>query len=1623
MTLRLVIHDTPGTGLAYDVSELAGDLFKIAEQIEATGTPDTLDITLVSSRAGYTLPVTPTAGQHLVLADDAGFPGAPDPHDYKFVGKIGTCPVTERVYGLDYLCKCISPMHELNTYAPRLEFNGTDHPDDQARVNALFDGTLITLPNTWDGTTHVGGPYVTYTAGTRTPYRGKVADILTQLANDPGETLTTPVAPRRWWVTAAWLDPTDYDLGVQRAVHYAATDFIEVETVPLTDNPAGTADYAWDSFDRANNNASLGQSDSAHTWTALRGTWGVVSNYAYLGAGHASGNNAAVTLAGISDGALRATVRVLQDDTGLAARVTTHGTHGWQGFGFGPKAASSRYELRKYAGGSWTLLATVALNPQVNDILTLTLSGTTLTPAVTRSGVTTTGTPATDALNSATTTHGLYAQNASTTARWDDWGMQGVGAWYAGGWEYIPDAAALANILPIEGPDAEPLPVKWDDATLTGVETQEGLIQKTTTTEAWDAGGNSLQTLGAEGGEVVWSVETLVLGSDTFERQDNPALIGELLTGQDWQRAPGTYTWGITGGTAYASALGAASGVVYAEFGAANVILEMTVSTNVAGAVRLVGRVTDENNYLFLEASSGGYTLKKRVAGVDTTIGALVGPAPANGHVLKLSMEGNTLNTYVNGAAVHSGVSESAHNTVTKHGFGLTSGGGAARIADYRVRQSYAHKFLGLDSAEGAHSYTDGEFGILFNINRTYVVSEGGVAKTVAAAYTTGDWFKIEIKLWVTTTPRYEVRYWRLAAGAVHWSLLYTSLTYPDLHLTPYHVDVALYTAGAAFNNITLEKYSAELFYDQDSIDLFGPWPAGDVVKDASLDTQAKRYAYALAYFAERAGLRKSYAHRTLTRYTPGKRVKYNNSKLGISNRLVYLPQVRVDRSTMNRTTWWYELTLDAPLGLFGVRRRGALVGGPDGVRTPGRPLNLAAGACVPDSTNSRAVQTVTWTVPTSNEQWIEFWPQTAVGQAGPETVDQYPRFPAGAGSADLDLALLTTYMLQARYVPMSGAAGPWCSPIELTTCGPEIPAAPTNVNVTQTGLQKAGYGGAPMGWTKGTFTPSTYRSISHYEYSLVSPQGRTVWRRDDILAADATTFDFGNLPLGTYDLYLRTVGGGNAGTGPDSVVETFTLAVGVGEGPSSFEFTDVTKAAPDTALPVGWSELSSANVATSGRSTSVVYVGKASLTESIANGAGSTVTVHCDPVHVQAGMLYEWWVAVKGDNTNGLWTAAVAFYTSSDTLVGVPTTLDSDPPSTTWTEYKGNFTAPTNAIYYRIRLTYAYGGTLGSGKLYYALQPLRWRPLVQTQSIDDLAVISSKIGAGAVIAGKLADGAVDTAGRLASGIVTDAKFASAVKTNPTWVAWDIETNPLRLYDDSGNYKGTLQYNGAADQFRVSAINASGATGLVLEGGSSSRLYLGDSGDIAELAGSTGLTVGGPIVAASTYNGLNFRGGGTSNPGSPAAGDVFFRTDLRQWIEYDGSHWVGEKVFLPLHNYRGSPPYSATEEALACGIVSDHALKVIRIAAGVYIGGTNNATNYWTLRLRRLSAGISVDTVGDITTAAVSPNTWTQLQITSGFTNNPLNATDIWAQCYIFTTLSPAQLYFTYLVECRKVVP
>lgn len=180
-----------------------------------------------------------------------------------------------------------------------------------------------------------------------------------------------------------------------------------------------------DNFTRADSTTTLGStSTGAKPWSALKGTWGISSNKAYVASGASGSTQYAVVDAAVADNITISVVgsaaslnpfvgivfRAADINNFMLAEVTV-------GAAYAPK-------IYKVVGGTVTTIATgTSITFASGDTISVTLSGSSIT--VKRNG--TTIVSVTDSANIANTKHGIYSDattGGASTARLDDFSIQ-----------------------------------------------------------------------------------------------------------------------------------------------------------------------------------------------------------------------------------------------------------------------------------------------------------------------------------------------------------------------------------------------------------------------------------------------------------------------------------------------------------------------------------------------------------------------------------------------------------------------------------------------------------------------------------------------------------------------------------------------------------------------------------------------------------------------------------------------------------------------------------------------------------------------------------------------------------------------------------------------------------------------------------------------------------------------------------------------------------------------------------------------------------------------------------------------------------------------------------------------
>jgi hypothetical protein len=98
---------------------------------------------------------------------------------------------------------------------------------------------------------------------------------------------------------------------------------------------------------------------------------------------------------------------------------------------------------------------------------------------------------------------------------------------------------------------------------------------------------------------------------------------------------------------------------------------------------------------------------------------------------------------------------------------------------------------------------------------------------------------------------------------------------------------------------------------------------------------------------------------------------------------------------------------------------------------------------------------------------------------------------------------------------------------------------------------------------------------------------------------------------------------------------------------------------------------------------------------------------------------------------------------------------------------------------------------------------------------------------------------------------------------------------------------------------------------------------------------------------------LRLRGAGTSFPSSPVTNDAFFRTDLGEFCQYDGTRWLGQPVTSSIVAVSGA----TTNSNSGYTAILARTVKIVRWKVRMLTLTTNNGSNFWTITLRDSDSG------------------------------------------------------------------
>jgi hypothetical protein len=195
------------------------------------------------------------------------------------------------------------------------------------------------------------------------------------------------------------------------------------------------------------------------------------------------------------------------------------------------------------------------------------------------------------------------------------------------------------------------------------------------------------------------------------------------------------------------------------------------------------------------------------------------------------------------------------------------------------------------------------------------------------------------------------------------------------------------------------------------------------------------------------------------------------------------------------------------------------------------------------------------------------------------------------------------------------------------------------------------------------------------------------------------------------------------------------------------------------------------------------------------------------------------------------------------------------------------------------------------------------------------------------------------------------------------------------------------------------------------------------AGDLAVGTGANAaarLPIGAAGGAVSRINGAVAWNSGTANPGSAAAGDRFWRTDLGLEAYYDGTRWLSTTLYaadITTPDTAGIQPLSADGTMGRISLWhSDFAIWLVSLYGATYVNTTNDGTKFWTAAL---AGSVTSTAYGNFTTAAQAADTHTghktALNQVAGATERGMTLT--WTK-----TSTPGAVYWGVTVTYRLIV-
>lgn len=242
---------------------------------------------------------------------------------------------------------------------------------------------------------------------------------------------------------------------------------------------------------------------------------------------------------------------------------------------------------------------------------------------------------------------------------------------------------------------------------------------------------------------------------------------------------------------------------------------------------------------------------------------------------------------------------------------------------------------------------------------------------------------------------------------------------------------------------------------------------------------------------------------------------------------------------------------------------------------------------------------------------------------------------------------------------------------------------------------------------------------------------------------------------------------------------------------------------------------------------------------------------------------------------------------------------------------------------------------------------------------------------------------------------------------------WSPSAEVLRIGD--GLAQQVLEVDGPASGTSGGRFKALGA------GANTDAAATNDSGDwLFEVGGVNQARISTDRI--SLQAGLAWSTGGTTFPGTPTTGWLYYRTDLRGWYFYDGTRWLSEELHRTpitgpenLVPYTGAPPQALARIPTYGGSVD---LWLETLVWTARVNTTNDGTNFWTMQFRKVDSNTTT-VISTVDTSALAINSY----VVARTTVNALMGVNVDVLDWIVSakTGTPGSLQAYAIIEYRRV--